>query len=190
LVVHELAVDRHAQLGHAGAAAARHHHVVHGHAAIDHGAVAHHAPFEQAALLGGGLALQNFAERRQHALDRDVGNEAEAAEVDADEGDFVLGQLARNAEHGAVAAHHDDQIGLLADGVDVHGFNAGHAEVGRGIGLEHHAVAGVLEKAQDALDGFLDAGRVLPHHERDELLRLVCFLLRGHRSLGSRRRTR
>ena len=54
---------------------------------------------------------------------RDIGEEPEAAEVHADEGDPKRRQMARHVQQGAVAADDHGEVDVLADGVQaVTGF--------------------------------------------------------------------
>ncbi|MCY1465797.1 hypothetical protein D9M71_839920 [compost metagenome] len=83
---------------------------------------------------------------------------------------MVLGELARDAEHGAVAAHHDRVAALLADLGHRHGLDARDAQVGRGFGLEHDAVAFPGQEIRELPGRLFDAESVLPHYERDDFL--------------------
>jgi hypothetical protein len=79
--------------------------------------------------------------------------------VDADQRHPERRQLARDAEHGAVAAEHDGDVGLLAD--RVHGVARAlvRADVlGRGE-VEHHLAAGALDDAGDLEQRLADAFR-------------------------------
>jgi predicted DCC family thiol-disulfide oxidoreductase YuxK len=84
----------------------------------------------------------------------------------------------RGTQHGAVAADHDHESGLPADLVDLHRLHAGHLHMAGGLLLEHDAVAAVTQEVDDGLHRLVDPGRVVPHDQRDGLLR---FGRSGHR---------
>ena len=73
------------------------------------------------------LAVKYRFDGLEGVLYRDVGDKAEPPVVDAQQGDVVLSQQTANAEHGAIAAHDNHQVGLAAD------FS------GRGSGIFGHA---------------------------------------------------
>ena len=66
---------------------------------------------EQRALLDRVVAVEDRADAGLHVVVPDVGHEAEAPLVDADQRHAVAHQLARRGEHGAVAADHDREVG-------------------------------------------------------------------------------
>jgi heat-inducible transcriptional repressor len=138
----EVAVDLDPQFDHAGGGAAVDHHVVHGQR-LEHAlAVAHHAGVHQRALVFLVLAGQHGRQHGAVLVQRDVGDEAQPALVDADQGHAVAGQLAADAQHGAVAAHHQAQVAVRADGGDIqHRGVAGHARVAGGVAFHHHLAA-------------------------------------------------
>ena len=67
------------------------------------------------------LAAQHGLERGAVLVQRNVGDEAQAALVDADQRHAVARELPADAQHGAVAAHHQAQVALRADGRNVQG---------------------------------------------------------------------
>ena len=85
LVGHEVPADRHAQLDHARGGAAVDHHVVHGQRVEHDCAVAHHLRMHQAAMVFLVLAGQHRDQRGLVVVERNVGDEAEPAAVDADQ---------------------------------------------------------------------------------------------------------
>jgi len=182
----EVAVDFDAQFGHAGAAAARDDDIVDGHAHVNRLAVAQHAAFEQGAAFGLEAAAENLRQHGQHALERDIGHEAQAPLIDTDQGNIEWRQLARNAQHGAVAAHDDGAIGGGADLGRRHGAHAGKRQVqmhGR-LRLEDHRVAQHLQEVDDAFDGLGNAIRILAHDQGDGLGAQVEALARGWQGRG------
>jgi len=125
LVVHEVAIDLDAKFGHAGAGAARDDDIVDGHAHVNRLTIAQHAAFKQGAALSLEAAAKNLRQHGQHAFERDVGHETQSSLIDADQRYVKWRQLARNAQHGAVAAHDDGAIGGGADLGRRHGAHAG-----------------------------------------------------------------
>ena len=66
---------------------------------------------EQRALLEAVFAVEDRADAGLHVAMADVGHEAEAPLVDADQRHVVPDEVARGGEHGAVAADHDGEVG-------------------------------------------------------------------------------
>jgi hypothetical protein len=83
----------------------------------DH-AVAHDLRVHQAAVVFLVLAGQHRDQRGLVVVERNVGDEAEPAAVDADQRNAVAGELPADAEHGAVAADHQAEVAALADFLD------------------------------------------------------------------------
>ena len=77
-------------------------------------AVAQDLGVEQRALLDRVLAVEDRADAALHVVVADVGHEADAALVDADQRHAVAHQVARGGEHGAVAADDDREVGALS----------------------------------------------------------------------------
>ena len=116
LIGHEVPVDFDPQFHHARGGAAVDHHVVHRERIKYAVAVAHDPGVHQAAVVFLVLAAQHGRERGLVVLEWNVGDEAQASLVDADERHAVVRQLAADAQHGAVAADHQPQVALGADG--------------------------------------------------------------------------
>jgi len=120
-----------------------HHHVVEGDAFVDVLAVAQHRAVQQETRVLVVLAGKDFVQLLPHLAGRDVGEEAEAALIDADEGDIEGGEGAGRIEQGAVATDHDDGVALAADLLP-----AGHGEavvgphLGSGRVQQHLHLAG------------------------------------------------
>jgi hypothetical protein len=74
-------------------------------------------------------------------VQRDVGDEAQPPLVDADQRRAVARQLAANAQHGAVAAHHHARSLAAPMAGHVEGGVARHAGDGGGALLEAHLAA-------------------------------------------------
>jgi len=70
--------------------------------------------------------------------DRDVGDEAQPALVDAHQRHVVARQLARDAQHGAVAAHHHREVAAPAEFVGVERVEVGDTGGLCGLALERH----------------------------------------------------
>src|SRR3546814_6746304 len=71
--------------------------------------------FEQDTVFGFVVTVNDAGQSVVGAMQWNIGNEAQTAMVDADKRHAAVGQLAGCAQHGAVAAHNDGQVGLLAD---------------------------------------------------------------------------
>ena len=92
---------------------------------------------EQRAPLLDVAAVEHRVERGLHPRQRNVGQEAQAALVDADQRHVVRRQLARDREHRAVAAQHDREVGSLPPAPPAGGRRIpGHRRVARGLGVE------------------------------------------------------
>ena len=65
--------------------------------------------------LGEIVAGENRVERVEHVLGRHVGQEAQAAAIDADERHLARGDVASCVQQRAVAADRDDEVGLGGD---------------------------------------------------------------------------
>jgi hypothetical protein len=150
----------HAQLGHAGEAAAVHDHVVEGERVVDRVAVAGDARFQQRAL----LALERAGEQLRHDLlhvrERDVGDEAEPPVVDADQRRTVGRKLPPDAEHRAVAAEHDGDVRARADLGGLQRGVAGSADLVGGLSLEHHVEAELRDGLRERRQRLADTLRV------------------------------
>ena len=93
-------------------------------------------------------AVQHGRQRLAVVAQRQVGDEAQAPLVDADQRRAVARQLAANAQHGAVAAHHHGQVALGADAGDVErGVVAQTGGFGRALG-QHHVAALFRQKTR------------------------------------------
>ena len=84
------------------------------------------------------LTAQHRRQRGCVTVQRDVGDEPQPPLVDANQGHAKPGELAANAQHGAIAAHHQAKITFRADGVDIQYRVAGNAHVVRGVVLKNH----------------------------------------------------
>ncbi len=140
-------VDVDGQLDHARHRAARHDDVVQRerteHLAVRFfGAAAVDAARQQRAFLDLVSTGQHVGQRLDHRVERDVRHEAEPALVDADQRHVVRRELARDAEHRAVAADDDRGRGLRADlRVVERRIVLQRAQV-RGVAVDDDAVAG------------------------------------------------
>jgi hypothetical protein len=92
------------------------------------------------------VAAQHGRQRLAVLAERDVGDEAQPALVDAHQRHLPARQFARDAEHGAVAAHHHGQV--AARPMSATSARGGQAGVERGVALERHLAA--LRRAKSA----------------------------------------
>ncbi len=174
LVGDEVPVHLHAQLHHARGRSAVDHHIVE-RASLEHAfAAAHDTRMHQRAQVFLVVAFQHGCEGGLEALERNVGDEAQPALVDADQRRAVAGQPAAHAQHGAVATHHQSQIALAADRVHVQHRIAFQSRVGGGLGFQHHFAVSVPQELGDALEylqraagGRRPVGALVFAYERD-----------------------
>ena len=119
----------------------------------DDRAVALHPTLEHRALLFLVFAGHHRGERLLEAVGGDVGDEAQTPLVDADERCAVARELARDAEHRAVAAEHHREVALAAEFVDIE----------RGVGIDPGALRSLrLERNGEPLADE-DGGDALEH---------------------------
>jgi hypothetical protein len=85
-------------------------------------------------------------------VQRNVGDEAQAPLVDAHQRHAVAGQLPADAQHGAVASHHQGQIDRLAHGRHVQRRVLEQTGVERGLALQRDVAALVVQKLGHFLD--------------------------------------
>ena len=78
-----------------------------------------------------------------------VGDEPETAEIDADQGHAMGREFPGNAQHGAVTAHDDGQIGVRCNLGQGLRFKVGAPQIVRKSLLEHRAQS---TKAQEVAD--------------------------------------
>ena len=105
------------------------------------------------------VAAQNRVEAGFKVLHGDVGEKSEPAEVDANGGDVVLRQIARRAQHGAVAAHHDGEVNQLAEGLRPV-VNALAVNVGRGGAAQQDFQVVLLEQCPNLGNGIANVAVV------------------------------
>ena len=89
-----------------------------------------------------------------------VGEKAESPLVDADQRDVVGREAPCDRQHRAVAAQHDDEIGIRADLVGGRGGVPCGTGRARRLLLEHHRVAAGGEEARQAHEGLRGGARV------------------------------
>ena len=123
LVGHEMPVHRHPQLHHPRGGAPVDHHVVQGQG-VKHalGAAPNLAVHQHPMVFFIG-PMQHGLQSGFYLVQGDVGDETQAALVDANEGHAVRRQLPAKAQHGAVTAQHQRQVAALR--------NASHIQCGQ-----------------------------------------------------------
>src|SRR5581483_9163413 len=150
----ELTVDRNLDLDHPGERALADDHVVEHGRVRDMLAVALDARAQHEALLDVIIAREDALERGVDVLETDFSQEAQAAQVDAQDRHGALLDEPRGVEHRAVAAEHDHEVGL-----------AGHlrlrigcrlSEQGRGFWIEDDLLAALAQPGDEILDDVLD----------------------------------
>jgi hypothetical protein len=136
-----MAVHLDPQLHHARGGAAVDHHIVHGQCVEHTMPVAHDTGMHQAAVVFLVGAAQHRQQRGLVSVQRDVGDEPQAPLVDADQRHAVARQLAADAQHRAVAAHHQAQVALAPMASRPAWRSLRDAHVGGGLALERHLAA-------------------------------------------------
>ena len=136
-----MAVDLNPKLDHAGRGAPVDDDVVH-RQRVEHAlAVAHDLGMHQAAMVLLVFAAQDRLQRHAVLVQRNVGDEAKPSLVDADQGHAVARELPADAQHGAVAAHHQHQVAPDTDGRNVQGRVPCDAGTGCRLAFEYDLAA-------------------------------------------------
>ena len=102
---------------------------------------------QQGAVFRAIAAVQNASQGRQHVVECDVGGEAEAATVDADQWHARSGERSCCGEQGAIAADHDRQVSFGADALKIGGRYAVQIKALVGVSLDQHAQTALCQKA-------------------------------------------
>jgi hypothetical protein len=167
LVGDEMTVNLHPQLDHAGHTAAVDDHVVE-RGGLEHAAaIAPDRGRHQCARVFLELAAQDGTHLFAVAVERDVGDEAQAPLVDAHQRHTAARQLAADAQHGAVAADHQRQVAGLADGGHIQSRVLQQAGVGRGFLFQRDVATFTVQEVGDFLDRVARAGRMVFAHDGD-----------------------
>ena len=117
--------------------------------------------------------IHPLLERDVEVRKRDLGKKAERAEVDREDGCGGPGEGSRGRQQGAVAAQHDDQVGLVCDQLLPRDLLVG-AAVGGAVAIQQSLVAVIAQPHQQLRD---DGGQLrllrLGDDGGEEHLRLV-----------------
>jgi len=144
----ELIIDLDGEVSHAGDGALRDDDVVEGVPLLDELSVAqdlgahHAADFDLGAVVAPGF--QGGVELGEG----DLSEEAEGAEVDAEDGCGGAGEGAGRGEEGAVAAEDDDQVGLVFGEIESWD-GVGSRDVGSAVGIEEIVVVACFEPGDE-----------------------------------------
>src|SRR5690606_28006548 len=111
------------------------------------------------------LAVQNARNRLERNVQWNVGDETQAPVVDAHHGHVIECQLAGSAEHGAVAAHDDGQVGLCADGGVIGYDEFGDPGVAGRFGFDEHLAARSLYRIGQIAQWRVEAAVLVPANE-------------------------
>ena len=147
-----MTIDLDTQFHHARRGAAIHHHVVHCQGVENALAIAKHLTLDQRTPVFFERAMQHGRQGGFEILQRNVGDEAQTPLVDADQRRTKGGQLPTNAQHGAVAAHHQSQIARGSNTLWVQGRVAGDSAALRCLGLQRHPTPLRYEKSRDPFE--------------------------------------
>ena len=85
-------------------------------------------------------------------VDGDLGEEAEGAEIDGEDGGLGLGEGAGGGEEGAIAAEDDDEVGMVAGELGAEGGGAVGAEVGGAFAIEDAGEVAGFEPADEIVE--------------------------------------
>ena len=160
LIGHKVAIHLDPQLDHARGGTAVDHHIVHGQGVKNANPFAPHLGMHQGAPI---FLIQTFQHGGQGglvAIQGNVGDEAQAALVDANQGHARRGQAPTKAEHRAVAAHHQGHIAVLGNAVHIQGAQALQAGVVGGFLFQANAAAQAGQKGGDVLQNIAHAGQL------------------------------
>ena len=146
-----MAIDLDPQLHHARGCAPVDHHIVHGQGREHTFPTTHHLRLHEAAVIDFVLTGQHGAQGFGIPVQRNIGDKAQAPLVDADERHLKRRQPTAHAQHGAIPAHHQAQIALVANVFELHRRVARQAQFGGGIDLQHHLAALVHQEMGDAV---------------------------------------
>src|SRR2546422_57592 len=114
-------------------------------------------------------ACEQRLERREHLLERRRGEEAEPAEVHAEEGYPQIADSARHGEEGPVAAEHDEQVHLRRQVRLAHGRDARRRDQPGGLLLQERGEPPRLEPLEEFLDRGPGLARAGLRHDADAL---------------------
>ena len=120
------AVDPGLEVEHAASFPLLQHDIVEGEGPRVDAVGANDARFEQGAFVAFATAFERRVHGSKHVLGEDVGEEAQPAAIDANQGYAAMGDEARRIEKCSVAANRDDQVCLVGDFV----FGNAHRQVG------------------------------------------------------------
>ena len=137
----ELAVELDGELAHAGDGAFGEDDVVEGLPLAEEGAIAEELGVHEAAGVEDGGAVAPCVECGVELAEGDFGEEAEGAEVDAEDGGFGEGEGAGGGEQCAVAAERDDDGGRERGHGGAEDGLAVTVEIGGAVGVEDVVVA-------------------------------------------------
>ena len=165
--IHVGFADFDAHLDHASATRAVEYDIVQRRGREHLGIAAPDAAGKQHAGFGFVAPLQQGTERGRRIFDGDVGDEAKPPMVDPDHRHIERGQLARRAQHGAVAARHDREVCPLPD-LCVGGAGVlAHARVVGCFGFDQHGAPGCDEQHGQVPQMGLQAGVLITANQRD-----------------------
>ena len=113
---------------------------------------------EEEALLGIELSGQDGGQAGIEGVGGEVGEKAETAQIDPQQGDPRAGQGPGGAEQGAVPADGDDQVAGPPHGDGIQGQVSGFGGQGRGQGVEPDREPALAQARGQVLDGLAGLG--------------------------------
>ena len=164
--VDEAAVDLDRAIDHRAAAAAIQHDVVERERGFARAVGAHDLGREQRAALLDVAARQHGVERLFRARDGNVGEEAQAPLIDADQRHVERRESPRDREHRAVAADDDRDVRAGRERFRRRRGIGRDTRGSRGFGVDHHVVTPRGEKRREARQRLGDAGAHVASDQR------------------------
>jgi len=122
---------------------------------------------EQRACLFHVTPVEHRGQRAFHIGERDVGQESEAALIDADQRHIERREPASDRQHRAVATDSDRKLGVASELFRRRGGVAGQRRALRGLRIEDDIVTAVRQKRRQALERLGDAGARVAADQRD-----------------------
>jgi len=126
-----------------------------------------HAAFEQHAVFDLEAALEHPGKRCVRVLQGDVGDEAQAPVVDADQRHAIRREMAAGAQHGAVAAHDHGQRGGLADFLERGDGIFGQPGIARRVRVDQHMPARLRQRVRKGSQRCVQAGVLVSADQGD-----------------------
>ena len=153
LVVDEVTVHKQLEVHHSGGGARVHHDIVQRRTGVGELPAANDMGLEQRAFVRRVLPGEHGADLLFDLVRRDVGEEAQAPAVDANDQRRTVREIPGDPEHAAIATDHHDQIAPGTQFPAVHVLVVASGQHRHGVVLQHEFDTGAGEKTRDRDDG-------------------------------------